>query len=258
MVARIYEPGCQVDHAIVLEGPQGWLKSSSLRALAVRDEWFTDRLSAVATKDAAIETAGVWLIEIAEMEALLRGSTGAKKSYLTRRFDRYRPPYGKHLTRLPRQSAFAGTINPPIGGYLTDPTGARRLWPITCRSLIDLAGIVRDRDQLWAEAVARYKAGQPWWLETLDLEALATAEQKLRFKGDVWDGPIRRWIGRRNDVALREVAQDALAIKPDDLSRSDEMRIAKILNALGFEKYRPRHGNQRSNRYRRIGATISE
>jgi predicted P-loop ATPase len=250
-VARIYKPGCQVDHVLVLEGPQGRMKSTALRTLAVKEAWFTDRLSHVATKDAAQETAGVWLIEIAEMEALLKGTAGAKKAYLTRQVDRFRPPYGKHQIRHSRQCVFAGTINPPIGGYLTDGTGARRLWSVACRDRIDRDGIERDRDQIWAEAVACFKAGEKWWLETPELEALATAEQALRFKGDVWQEPIKRWIGRRNDVSLDEVAQGALWINGEGhLPHSDEMRIVEILKLLGFKKYRARKGSQRSNRYK--------
>ena len=73
---------------------------------------------------------------------------------------------------------FIGTINPiPGEGYLKDPTGARRCWPLKCGAKIDLDGLKRDRDQLWAEAVHLYKAGHPWWLETPELEALAKAEQ---------------------------------------------------------------------------------
>ena len=114
-VARIYRPGCKVDHMLVLEGPQGKQKSEALRTLAVNDAWFTDRLSHVASKDAAQEMAGVLIIEIAEMDALTRATASAMKSFLTRRRDRYRPPYGKHPTTLPRQCVFAGTINPPDG-----------------------------------------------------------------------------------------------------------------------------------------------
>jgi predicted P-loop ATPase len=251
-VARIFRPGCQVDHAPTLEGPQGQLKSSALRALAVKDAWFTDRLSPVSTKDAALETAGVWIIEIAEMDALLRASSGAKKSYLTRRDDRHRPPYGKRTISQPRQCVFACTINPPVEGYLTDPTGARRLWPFVCHGVIDLAGIVRDRDQLWAEAVVRYEAGEIWWL-TPEQEALAAVEQKARFKGDVWREPIKHWIGQRDDVSLAEVAENALQIKPQDLAKnhSAEIRIAKILENLGFKRCRARIGEKRSTRYQR-------
>ena len=68
-VARIYRPGCKVDHVLVLEGPQGRLKSEALRTLAVKDGWFTDRLSHVGGKDAAMEIAGLWFIEFAEMDA---------------------------------------------------------------------------------------------------------------------------------------------------------------------------------------------
>ena len=138
-VARIYKPGCQVDHMLVLEGPQGKQKSTALRTLAVRDAWFTDRLSHVASKDAVLEMAGVIIVETAEMDTLFRASSSATKSFLTRRDDRFRPPYGKHPIRLKRQCVFAGSINPPANGYLKDPTGARRFWPVTCHGMIDRA-----------------------------------------------------------------------------------------------------------------------
>jgi predicted P-loop ATPase len=247
-IARIYRPGCQADYTPIFEGPQGRLKSVALRTLA-GEPWFTDRMSHITSKDAAQEMAGVWLVEIAEMDALMRASSSATKSFLTRRFDRFRPPYGKHLIKVQRQCVFAGTINPPIGGYLKDPTGARRFWPIACRDTIDRDGIERDRDQLWAESVVRFKAGEAWWLETPELEALAAAEQALRFKGDIWDEPVKRWIGRCNDVSISEVSKGALMIK--EPSHADEIRIVAILKKLGFEKYRSRQGSQRSNRYNR-------
>jgi predicted P-loop ATPase len=252
-VARVDEPGCQVDHTLTLEGPQGKLKSKALRTLAVRDAWFSDRLSHMASKDAAIETAGVWLFELAELDALMRASTSTAKAFLTRPYDRFRPPYGKHTIHLPRQCVFAATINPPIGGYLKDPTGARRIWPVACHGVIDREALERDRSQLWAEAVARYNAGAKWWLETPELEALATAEQALRFKEDAWKGPILQWLGKRQDVRIAEVLEHALKIAPRDQTHSAEIRVASILTQLDFTKYRARKGNERENRYQRRG-----
>jgi predicted P-loop ATPase len=210
--------------------------------LAVNDVWFTDRLSHVSSKDAAQEMAGVLIIEIAEMDALTRATASAMKSFLTRRRDRYRPTYGKHTVNLPRQCVFAGTINPPAEGYLKDSTGARRLWPVACRGMVDLAGLEVARDQLWAEAVHRFKAGAKWHLETPELEALASAEQEARFVVDDWEAPIVEWLKDRTDVSVGEVLVHALGIAKERHSQSAQNRVVRILTnrRLGFSKHRPR------------------
>ena len=214
-VARIYEPGCQADHVLVLEGPQGKQKSTALRTLAVKDEWFTDRLSNLSSKDAIQEVAGVLIIELAELDILMRTKPAAYKAFLTRRHDRFRPVYGRHMVLWKRQCVFAGTVNPPANGrYLNDPTGARRFWPVTCRGRIDIDALRRDRDQLWAEAVVRYRRGDPWWLETEALERLAEAEQQARIAVDPWLPSIRDWLGDRTDVAISEVLEHGLGLPP--------------------------------------------
>jgi putative DNA primase/helicase len=252
-VARIYLPGAQVDHVLLLEGPQGKQKSRALRTLAIHDTWFADRLSHVGSKDAALEVVGVLIVEIAEMDALTKATPSAIKSFLTRRHDRFRPPYGKHTVNLPRQCVFAATINPTVGGYLKDPTGSRRFWPAACRGTIDCDGLEKMRDQLWAEAVHHYKAGTPWWLETPELEALAAAEQASRFVVDAWEAPIREWVGDRNDVSVTEVLEQALGLSAKEHTQSAQNRVVKILThaSSGFSKYRPRTPEGRKQRYQR-------
>jgi predicted P-loop ATPase len=250
-VARIFQPGCKVDHVLVLEGPQGKLKSEALRTLVKNDSWFTDRLSHVASKDAALEIAGVQLVELAEMDALAKATSSAIKSFLTRRRDRFRPPYGKHPIALPRQCVFAATINPAVGGYLKDPTGARRFWPVACRGVIDRDGLEEVRDQLWAEAVHRFKADETWWLETPELEALATAEQAARFVVDAWEEPIHDWLGDRTEVGLLELLEQALGFDPKQCPQSAQKRVVGILTKIGFTKRRPRTPEGRKQRYQR-------
>ena len=250
-VARIFEPGCQADHMPILEGPQGVLKSSALRALAGA-AWFTDRISKLGSKDSAMEVAGVWFVEMSELDALTKATNSAIKSFVTRRHDRFRPPYGKHVVDQPRQCIFTGTIN-PTGGYLKDPTGARRFWPVTC-GVIDLESLVRDRDQLWAEAVVRFRAGARWWLETPELEALATAEQELRGQVDPWAETVNEWLVGRTDVGVSEVLTGALGIPVASQSHSAEIRVVAILKhkSNGFVHYRPgKTGQPRTPRYRR-------
>ena len=248
-VARVFQPGCQVDHVVILEGPQGALKSTALRVLTDA-AWFTDRISKLGTKDSAMEVAGVWLIELSELDALTKVTNSAIKSFITRRRDRFRPPYGKHLAEHPRQCVFAGTIN-PNGGYLNDPTGARRFWPVAC-GFIDLEALGNDRDQLWAETVVRFSASAPWWLETPALEALATAEQAARFEVDAWAETVSNWLVGRQDVSVGEVLVGALGIPQESWSQTAQNRVAKILVHAKLERYRPgKKGQVRTPRYRR-------
>lgn len=252
-VARVFSPGCQVDHMLILEGPQGILKSSALQVLA--GSWFTDRISRLGGKDSSMEVAGVWIIEMSELDALTKATNSAIKSFITRRHDRFRPPYGKHVVEQPRQCVFAGSVN-PMGGYLKDPTGARRFWPVACGT-IDIEGLQRNRDQLWAEAVVRFRAGAPWWLESRELQALATAEQAARFEVDAWAETVSNWIVGRNDVSVGEVLVGALGIPQESWSQPAQNRVAAILAFTGFKRYRPgKTGQPRTPRYRREAANL--
>jgi putative DNA primase/helicase len=189
-VARIFRPGVKAD-MLVLEGPQGARKSTALKILA-GENWFTDELPDLGSKDAAMHMQGVWIIEIAELDAIGKAEVSRIKAFLTRTTDRFRPPYGRYTIEVPRQCVFAGTVNPDT--YLRDETGNnRRFWPVRCVT-IDIDALARDRDQLWAEAVARFRADAIWWLDTPEVVAAASAEQDKRYQADVWGDLIDHWI----------------------------------------------------------------
>ena len=266
-VARIMQPGCKVDHMLILEGPQGAKKSSALKALA-SDPWFTDELAEIGSKDAAQQMRGVWIIEIAELDAISRAEVSRIKAFLTRTVDRYRPPYERYVVDVPRQCVFAGSVNPDT--YLRDETGNRRFWPVRCGT-IDLDAIRRDRDQLWAEAVARYREGAIWWLEDRELIAAAQDEQEQRYHADAWDARIDRWLAfeRRRvnhgypgfddwreeeierpvplaDVSVGEILEAAIGIEPARWTRADQMRVTAYLKARGWQRYQARIGSRTS------------
>src|SRR5256885_4362531 len=112
---------------------------------------------------------------------------------MSRTADRFRPPYGMRLVESPRQCVFAGTVNHST--YLRDETGGRRFWPVAC-GRIDVEALARDRDQLWAEAKARFEAGCVWWLDSAELVRMASEDQTERYEGRLVAAPRGRSVWR--------------------------------------------------------------
>jgi predicted P-loop ATPase len=244
-IARVYQPGSKADCCLILEGRQGLRKSTALKTLA--DPWFTDEISDLGSKDAALQASGVWVIEIAELDSMKGPEIGKIKAFMSRSTDRFRPPYGKRLVQSPRQCIFAGTVNHST--YLRDETGGRRFWPVAC-TRIQIEELARDRDQLWAEAVARYRSGAIWWLDTVELNRQAADEQAARFEGGPWDGLIADWAADRDTVSLEEVLGMCIGKDKANWSQADKNAVAKSLRSVGWVRYRDR-GRKMQWRYRR-------
>lgn len=246
-VARALKPGCKVDTMPVFEGPQGAMKSSALRAL-FGDEFFTDELSDIGSKDAMMEMQGVWCIEVAEMHRFNASDANQVKKFLTRQIDRYRPPYGRSVIEAPRRCLLGGTMNPEGNPYLKDSTGARRFWPVSVGK-IDLEKIKKDRDQVWAEAVQLYLAGTPWWVQ--ENEAVAVeAEQEKRIDVDVWTSKIVPLLDARKEISQWEIFEN-LGIFTKDASAVHAARVGRIMKRLGWSSYRDRKEGRDRTVYRK-------
>jgi len=232
MVARIAEPGCQADHMMVLEGPQGILKSSACRLLG--GEWFSDGLPDITNgREASQHLRDKWLVEVSEMHSMNRAEATLLKSFISRTVERYRPSYGRLEVHEPRQCIFVGTTN--MDQYLKDPTGGRRFWPVRTgvTGEIQLLRLDQNRDQLFAEAVQAYRDGAWWWPDQ-GLETLIRPEQAARYQGDIWEDQIAEWIADKNRVTVRELAKDALSILNSQMRQEHALRIASILRDFGW------------------------
>lgn len=228
-VARAMKPGCKADHMLVLEGDQGARKSSALAALA-GEEWFSDALPPMNTKDASSYLRGRWIVEVAELEAMRR-EMDAVKAFISRQVESYRPAYGREEVDEPRRCVFAGTTNKDA--WLRDETGGRRFWPVKV-GFIDLDAITRDRAQIWAETVVAYRSGHRWWLEG-DVEKTAREEQAGRMADDPWTAPIMEAVQGRAEITIHEVLK-ALGYVPAEMTRKDSDRAAAILKREGWTR----------------------
>ena len=229
-VARVFSPGAKADYVVVLEGPQGAGKSRACEALG--GQWFSDALPDVPReKDAAQHLRGKWIIEISELSAMSRTEAEMLKSFISRPVERYRPPYGREEVIEPRQCLFIGTTN--RSAYLRDDTGGRRFWPVKVGK-IDVDALTADRDQLFAEAVTAFRAGEPWWPSPEFEHDNIRSEQEERFEVDAWETEIEVFLRSRHRVQVSEVAREALGITAAKIGTAEQRRIVSAISRLGW------------------------
>tara|TARA_R100000655_G_scaffold19819_3_gene41174 strand:- start:877 stop:2013 length:1137 start_codon:yes stop_codon:yes gene_type:complete len=231
-VARVMTPGVKVDTMPVLIGKQGIGKSTIIKKLAVKKEWFQDTPLDLKNKDCYDAIKGAWFVEIAEMKSVLAASPEAVKAFLTGTHDTYRPAYARCKTRHARQCVFFGTSNYL---HLGDTTGNRRYWPVVLENSPNLVKLDRDVHQLWAEAVALWKDGYPHWLDDESLLAEAEAEVKEFQFVDPWEELIATWGFTEFTVSQ---ALERLGVAPEKQLKRDAMRLAKLLRVGGYTKKR--------------------
>lgn len=239
-VRRIKNPGTKFDHMMVLEGKQGIGKSTAIKELFTAP-WFSDSIPPdLNSKDAAMALLGVWCLEFAEIEQLIKADVETIKAFLSRSVDRYRPPYGKVYIDRPRQGVLIGTTN--SDDYLRDTSGNRRIWPVKCFAA-NSAWVTENREQLWAEAAAREATGETIWLDDEEVMAEAVDLQSDRMIQDVWHLKISEWLGSRIETTVSDVLENALNVPPERMNKSAEMRVGSVLRALGWSKKTMKKGS---------------
>lgn len=236
IIARITAPGCKADSMVVLEGPQGTLKSTLLRALVFdREELFSDSMPHnLGSKDARQHLLGKLIIEFGEVNQMRASRVETVKAFLSAQDDKFRPPYGRHEVTRPRQCIFVGTSN--TSDYLVDETGNRRFWPIAC-GRIDLDVARGAMEQLWAEAWAAKQAGESHRLSP-DLERIAAQEQVKRLAHDPWEAKIAKRVEEEREFAARR-GEPFCDVVPTDMlqlveveHRDWDMKNLKRVNAI--------------------------
>lgn len=260
-VARAFEPGCKYDTMPILIGRQGAGKSTLIRTMGKR--WYADGLSTFEGKEAAENIQGKWIIEAGEMAGYTRAEENASKQFLSRQVDVFRQAYGRRTQEYPRRCVFFGSSNQYE--FLKDITGNRRFWPIdieaqkpTKNVYVNLPGEV---DQIWAEAVVRYKNGESLIIE--DNEAalkIAETAREAHMESNSKQGLINEFLLQkvpknwntmsrsarrtyltmgshtpneeleyRNRICAVEVWYECFGIDPSRMKKTDTREINQIL-----------------------------
>jgi predicted P-loop ATPase len=242
-VARVYQPGCQHDSILVLEGKQGTGKTSFVRILG--GEYYADIKIDLNNLERTVQyMQGRWILEASELEFMKRNEAQAIKRFITVKHDIARFAYAHYDQEYPRQSIFIGTVNPDNGeGYLSDTEGNRRYWPVSTFK-IDLQGLERDRDQLFAEAYHRYKQGEKWEIKDPKLIKIANEEVLLRVSRDSWQEVLQIWLTQENlpELTGQNIASSAFSLKGREYDKIASNRIGKCMRNLGFERQKKRLG----------------
>lgn len=239
MPARVYTPGCKVDTMVVLEGPQGVGKSTALQAIG--GDWFAEQHESATNPKAFAEILqGKLLIEISEMDAFSRAEVNRVKQAISCPADRFRASYGRHANDHPRQCVFVGTTN--RDDWNRDETGARRFWPISCKGSVRVDIVRENREQFFAEAIVRHKAGESHW----EMPAEETkAEQEGRYQADPWLENVHDIIKGESSVTTSRVAEK-LGVPLERRDRATEMRIGACLRFLGWVRRQKRGSDGRA------------
>lgn len=266
-VARAMHPGCKFDNMLILAGPQGIGKSTLLDKMS--KGWFNDSIRTFEGKDASELLQGVWLVEVAELDAFRRTDIARIKQFLSLRADRYRAAYGRHVKELPRCCVFFGTCNEME--FLQDTTGNRRFWPVDVGVQGATRTVWKDLDeitvnQIWAEAKMRWQIGEQLYLtgevekmaqsiqeehrETTPLEGIIADFVKKEIPDDwdrwglserlcYWAGTVHTQNGKeinlvqRDKICAYEVWCECLTNRRSDIKKKDTREINSILRKLG-------------------------
>ncbi len=236
-VARILQPGSEVHTCLTLIGEKGIGKGLSIKALAGEENYSNSHID-IGSKSAyeMIHQSGVWIWEIAEMQDLQGKTADTAKAFFTGAWDRYRASYGHFPINRPRRTVFVLSAN--NYQFLSDGP-ERRYWPIKIHSnsVIDVDYLKINKDQLWAEAVNLYNAGEQWYLNRDEAKQLESY-QEIFIIDDPWGAVVKKTIeavetNKKNHATTAEIMK-ALDLPVAHQHSGNSRRIAQICRDMGY------------------------
>lgn len=248
-VARVYEPGIKFDTVLVLSGPQGIGKSMFFAKLG--GIWFSDSLtiSDMRDKTGAEKLQGFWIMEIGEMNGIKKVEVETVKSFASRQDDKFRVAYGTVVESHPRQCVICGTSNSQH--FLRDVTGNRRFWPVQVTGECSLHPWNMDKhllEQIWAEALTLYNAGEELILKGNDAE-MAAEKQQEALENDDREGLVREYLDKLlpADWAKLSLSEKRMYLAGDEFTTQNRAGVAPRDKVCNLEIWAECFGREPAN-----------
>lgn len=248
-VARVYEPGIKFDTVLVLSGPQGIGKSMFFAKLG--GVWFSDSLtiSDMRDKTGAEKLQGFWIMEIGEMNGIKKVDVETVKSFASRQDDKFRVAYGTVVESHPRQCVICGTSNSQH--FLRDVTGNRRFWPVQVTGECEKQPWNMDKallEQIWAEALTLYNAGEELILNGTDAE-MAAEKQQEALENDDREGLVREYLDKLlpADWAKLSLSEKRMYLAGDEFTTQNRAGVAPRDKVCNLEIWAECFGREPAN-----------
>lgn len=239
LAGRIMDPGCQVDMVPVLIGGQGIGKTQGVKALVPASDHYVEIRLDEPDEAIARKLRGTLIGELAEMRGLRAAEIERVKAFITRTHEKWTPKYQEFATTYARRLVIVGTTNDEE--FLPADTEHRRWLPLHTGG-VDVPGIRRDRDQLWAEALVRWTVEGIHWH---GFERLAAPAREQAAGADVWEELVAAYIYEHaGAITMHDILTNALGLDVRTTNRTHELRVGKILRSLGYSRTTVRDGNK--------------
>jgi len=237
-IGAAFEPdGIAAQGILTFSGPQNIGKTTWFKRLAPEELnlVYTGHTLDVRSKDSQLIALKYWIVELGEIDATFRKSdVSALKSFATQAVDNIRRPYAMTESTYGRRTVFGASVNDWM--FLSDPTGNRRFWTIPAVSF-DLDGVAAlDMQQLWAEVLEMWKAGERWYLTMAETARLNEHNEDYTVTdpideriagGFAWGGEVAVWEWlTATDVLMKIGIKD-----PSKHQTITASRVIKRLNA---------------------------
>lgn len=229
LAGRVMSPGIKTDMVPVFEGVQGLRKSTAVEAICPSREFFRVISFSEREEEKSRKLRACLVAEIAELHGLHTKEAEEIKAWVTKTHEEWTPKYKEKMHTFPRRCVFFGTTNETE--ILSDPTGNRRWLPIHVEDA-KVEDIIRDRDQLWAEALMEFE------YLGVDYTAETKVEHTKFIKYDSWEDSFSRWLSERDSnvpFTTAEALQGALYMAPATIKSADTKRAHGIISRMGYK-----------------------